>query len=55
VNAPKHIHGTAIAATYAAFIGGFGMFSGGCMNLISLIGPTIFNSNYDDWALYIGG
>ena len=36
-------------------ISAFGMISGGCLNLASLIGPSIFSSNFNDWVYYISG
>lgn len=55
VDAPSNIQGAGLASVYLVTIGAFGMFSGGCLNIVSLIGPTIFNSNFDDWAKYIFG
>ena len=55
INAPSQITGAAIGGIYLMSIGAFGMISGGCLNLASLIGPSIFSSNFNDWVYYISG
>ena len=39
--APKWIYGLSIASVYAIAITAFGLISGGCLNLVTLIGPSI--------------
>ena len=52
VHGPKHVYGIAIASVYLVAIISFGNMSGGCVNIITLIGPSIFSGNYGDWFLY---
>jgi hypothetical protein len=44
-----------MAMVYMATITTFGHISGGCMNLVSLIGPSILSKNFDDWIYYMAG
>ena len=53
VNAPKHIYGIAIASVYLLSVMAFGVVSGGCVNLITLVGPSMFSGNFKDWFLYL--
>ena len=53
VRAPKHIFGVAIGSVYLISVIAFGLVSGGCVNLVTLIGPSIFSNNFSDWFLYI--
>ena len=55
VRAPKHIFGVAIASVYLISVIAFGVVTGGCVNLVTLIGPSIFSNNFNDWLLYIAG
>lgn len=54
-NAPKDIYGGAYGGIYLFCICAFGLISGGCINLVSLIGPSLFSGNFKDWPYYIGG
>ena len=53
--APKNIHGLAISSVSLICITAFGLISGGCVSLVSLIGPSIASENYSDWSRYIIG
>ena len=55
INAPKDINGIVYGAIYLFSISSFGLISGGCVNLVSLIGPSIFSGNFTDWGYYIIG
>ena len=52
---PHHIQSVSMAMVYMATINTFGHISGGCMNLVSLIGPSILSKNFDDWIYYMAG
>ena len=53
--APKNIYGLAISSVYLICITAFGLISGGCVSLVSLIGPSMASENYSDWSRYIIG
>lgn len=53
VKAPKHIYGAAIASVYLFSVISFGFVSGGCVNLVSLFGPSIFSGHFIDWFPYL--
>ena len=53
VAAPKHIYGAAIACIYSASLFTINSFSGGCINVVTLVGPAIFSNHYDDMGYYI--
>ncbi len=53
IKSPKEIYGVALGSVYLITIASFGLVSGGCVNLISLIGPSLFAKNFQDWPYYI--
>lgn len=44
-SSPEHIESTALACVYFICICCFGYQSGGCLNLTTLIGPSIISGN----------
>lgn len=52
IKAPKYIYGAAIGGVYSASLITMGTYSGGCINLITYIGPMVFSNYYDDLIYY---
>lgn len=55
INAPKDVNGVVCGGIYLFSISAFGLITGGCVNLITVIGPSLFSGNFEDWGYYILG
>ena len=53
VKATKGIEGVCVGGVYFVGIATFGMVSGGCLNLATLIGPSLMSNYLDDWVQYL--
>jgi aquaporin Z len=49
----RHVFGVAHGTVYITNILAFGHISGGCINLVELIGPSLFARNLRYWPYYI--
>ena len=49
----RHVFGVAHGTVYLANMLAFGHLSGGCINIIELIGPSLFSRNLRYWHYYI--
>lgn len=50
---PQHISSVSLAMVYFLCISTFAFSSGGCLNLVSLLGPSVLSKNFNDWSFYI--
>ncbi len=49
----KHVFGVAHGAVYLVNMLAFGHLSGGCINIVELIGPSLFSQKMKYWGYYI--
>lgn len=55
ISAPKHIYGAAIGSVYIVGLLTLSNYTGGCINVVTLIGPAIFSGYYEDFGYYVIG
>ena len=52
IRAPKYVYGAAIGGVYSMALITMSNYSGGCVNIITYLGPAIFSGYYDDLVTY---
>jgi glycerol uptake facilitator protein len=52
IKGPKFVSGAAMGAVYLAAKITFGPVSGGAINLVEVLGPTLFNGSVGNWPVY---